>query len=610
MITETKTIYDLQEIKAKLEHRIDEFVLTLFPAAKKQTGCYRVGNIDGNPGDSLSISTKSYNIGQFYDHANPAIKGSAWKLVHLVKGISIPASIAWLGNFLNIAPIQNFSGANKSTNYKELAEAIKPLSEDCIKYAAERKISKRTLDAYSVGTGARGELIFPHYDCESRLSLNKHWMPNNDKTMWCSPNPVHNLFGKDVCDPSTNSDRLIIVEGQWDALAMFELGLPAVSIPSGVSNMNWIKEDYEYLSYFDTIVLIMDNDAAGKKCAVDVAARLGIDKCIIVNLPLKDANDMLKAGRGGEIINLIESTAKGQLDEIVDAIEMKGEVMDFIRGDYLLDGDPFFIPGFDLTFRKNEITLWFGYTSQGKSQAVQNQVANLAARGVMSVVASFEQPPERTFGSILMNMTGNSDIVADDDFEKAFKYLSEHCFIYKSREKANPLKLINMFIHAHKRYGVTNFVIDNVMTMDVDRGDNTAQAQAIDAIRVFASNYPVHVHVVAHPRKSGEGVSSPPAIAEIQGASEWGNMPDNIITVWRDVSKHERLAEMKANDYPDDAMQEFWESTPCGKLICRKQRATGEIPMTNTWFDKSTKRFLPSPGPVRPMYSPTQKPWL
>jgi len=610
MITETKTIYDLQEIKAKLEHRIDEFVLTLFPAAKKQTGCYRIGNIDGNPGDSLSISTKSYNIGQFYDHANPSIKGSAWKLVHLVKGISIPASIAWLGNFLNIAPIQNFSGANKSTNYKELAEAIKPLSEDCIKYAAERKISKRTLEAYSVGTGGRGELIFPHYDCESRLSLNKHWMPNNDKTMWSSANPVHNLFGKDVCDPSTNSDRLIIVEGQWDALAMYELGLPAVSIPSGVSNMNWIKEDYEYLSYFDTIVLIMDNDAPGKKCAVDVAARLGIDKCIIVNLPLKDANDMLKAGRGGEIINLIESTAKGQLDEIVDAQEMKDEVMDFIRGDYLLDGDPFFIPGFDLTFRKHEITLWFGYTSQGKSQAVQNQVANLAARGVMSVVASFEQPPERTFGSILMNMTGSSDIVANEDFDKAFKYLSEHCFIYKSREKANPLKLINMFIHAHKRYGVTNFVIDNVMTMDVDRGDNTAQAEAIDAIRVFASNYPVHVHVVAHPRKSGEGVSSPPAIAEIQGASEWGNMPDNIITVWRDVSKHERLAEMKANDYPDDAMQEFWESTPCGKLICRKQRATGEIPMTNTWFDKGTKRFLPSPGPVRPMYSPTQKPWL
>jgi len=180
MMTETKTIYDLQEIKTKLEYRIDEFVLTLFPAAKKQTGCYRIGNIDGNPGDSLSISTKTYNIGQFYDHANPSIKGSAWKLVHLVKGISIPASIAWLGNFLNVAPIQNFSGANKSSNYKELAELIQPLNEDCIKYAATRKINKKTLETYSVGSGSRGEFIFPHYDCESRLCLTKHWIPNND----------------------------------------------------------------------------------------------------------------------------------------------------------------------------------------------------------------------------------------------------------------------------------------------------------------------------------------------------------------------------------------------------------------------------------------------
>lgn len=606
-MSETKNIYDLQEIKSKLESRIDEFVLTLFPNAKKQTGGYRIGDIDGNAGDSMSISTKSHNIGQFYDHANPSIKGSAWKLVSLVKGMSIPASIAWLGNFLNVTPIQNFTGSSRSSSYQSLSNLLGELNKECIDYAASRKISKKTLDAYNVKTGPKGEVIFPHYDCDNKLSMLKHWMPDSNKTMWTNANPIHNLFGKDVCDPSVNSERLIIVEGQWDALAMYELGLPAVSIPSGVSNMNWIKEDYEYLSYFDTIVLIMDNDAAGKKCASDAAARLGSDRCIIVQLPLKDANDMLKANRGNEILNLIESTAKGQLDEIVDPLSMKGGVLDFIKGDYLSDGDPFFVPGFNLTFRKHEVTLWFGYTSQGKSQAVQNQVANLAARGVMSVVASFEQPPERTFGSILMNMTGSTEIANGLEFEQAYKYLSDHVFIYKSREKANPLKLINMFIHAHKRYGVTNFVIDNVMTMDVDRGDNTAQASAIDAIRVFASNYPVHVHVVAHPRKSGENNSGPPAISEIQGASEWGNMPENIITVWRDVAKHERIAEMVANDYPESAIKEFWESTPCGKILCRKQRATGEIPMTNVWFDKETKRFLANPGIVRPMYS--KKPW-
>jgi len=606
-MSEAKHIYDLYEIKNKLEQRIDEFVLTLFPHAKKQVGCYRIGDVEGNPGESLSISTKSHNIGQFYDHANNSNKGSAWKLVSIVKGMTIPASIAWLGNFLNVTPIQNFAGATRSTNYKELAKTMGTLSKECIDYAASRKISKKTLEAYGVATGPKGEFIFPHYDCDMNIGMTKHWMPDNNKNMWCNQSPIHSLFGKDVCDPNKKTDKLIIVEGQWDAMAMHEAGLSAVSIPSGVSNMNWIKEDYEYISYFDTIVVIMDNDNAGKRCASEISARLGVDRCILVTLPLKDPNDMLKANRQNEIENLIESTARGQLAEIVNACEMKDGVKDFIRGDYLSDGDPFFIPGFDITFRKHEVTLWFGYTSQGKSQAVQNQVANLAARGVMSVVASFEQPPERTFGSILMNMTGNAGIVDTDDFEAAFKYLSENVFIYKSREKANPAKLVSMFIHAHKRYGASNFVIDNVMTMDVDRGDNTAQASAIDAIRVFASSYPVHVHVVAHPRKSSEGVSSAPAIAEIQGASEWGNMPDNIITVWRDVAKHEKMAEMKANDFTEKTIQEFWESTPCGKLICRKQRATGELPMTNTWFDKETKRFMACAGKARAMYS--KKPW-
>lgn len=606
-MSDHKNIYDLNEIKEKLEHRIDEFVLTLFPNAKKNTGCYRIGDIDGNAGESLSISTKSYNIGQFYDHANPACKGSAWKLVSLCKNMNIPASIAWLGNFLNIAPIQNFAGSTQSTNYKQLGESLRELTPECIAYAATRKISKKTLDVYSVSSGPKGEFVFPHYDCNLKLGLTKHWEADDKKTMWTNTNPIHSLFGKDVCDPS-NTDKLIIVEGQWDALAMYEAGIPAVSIPSGVSNMNWIKEDYQYLSYFDTVVVMMDNDEPGRKCANEIATRLGVDRCIIVSLPLKDANDMLRANRHGEIANIIESTAKGQLSEIVDSNEIKDEVQEFIRGDYLTDGFPFFIPGFDLTFRKHEVTLWFGHTSQGKSQAVQNQVASLAAMGIMSVVASFEQPPARTLGSILMNMTANSCNDDTDEFDAAYKYLSENVFIYKSREKANPQKLLNVFHHAHKRYGVSNFVIDNVMTLDVDRGNNTAQADAIDAIRVFASNHPVHVHVVAHPRKSGEGSAGAPAISEIQGASEWGNMPDNIITVWRDVAKHERIAEMKANDYTEEAMAEYWRATPCGKLICRKQRATGDIPMTNTWFEKSTKRFMTMPGTARPMYS--KKPWL
>jgi len=174
-------------------------------------------------------------------------------------------------------------------------------------------------------------------------------------------------------------------------------------------------------------------------------------------------------------------------------------------------------------------------------------------------------------------------------------------------EKIDPKHLVTTFIHAHKRYGIDTFVIDNIMTMDIDRSDNTAQAQAADLLRVFVSKYPVHLHIVAHPRKPPENTNRPPTISDIRGASEWADMVYNVVTVWRDTNKAEREAEMDSDDFTKDDKMSFFNSTPCGKMIVRKQRATGEWPMTSFWFDKLTKRFMAKPGHPLPMYS--DKPW-
>jgi twinkle protein len=179
--------------------------------------------------------------------------------------------------------------------------------------------------------------------------------------------------------------------------------------------------------------------------------------------------------------------------------------------------------------------------------------------------------------------------------------------MYKSMERADPKHLVNTFIHAHKRYGIDNFVVDNVMTLKIDRGDNTAQADAADMLRVFVSKYPVHLHVVAHPRKPPENTNKPPGMAEIRGASEWGDIPHNIVTVWKDTAKSDTSAEMEAQNYTEEELVKFHESTPCGKLIVRKQRTTGETPMASYFFHKTTKRFTHFPGKVYPMFS--EIPW-
>ena len=603
--------YDLQQLKEALSGRIDEFCITLFPNAHRESSCYMIGDLTGGKGRHIMISTRSTNAGWFIDYRDPDVKGHAWRLISLVKGLSIKESIAWLANFLNVQPIQSFGNISQAKDPEKLSLKILTLKNKSIEYAKARGIEEETLLKYGVGSDSRNGLVFPYYDAFGSLGMIKHWGHNlkddGKKETWTSPEPIMSLFGKDVCDPETGLQRLTITEGEWDAMACWQIGIPAVSIPMGVSNMQWITEDYQFLSHFDEIVLLFDTDEPGKKCAKDVAARLGSERCLIATLPLKDANDMLKAGRGGEIQNIIDTTTKEPIAEIVDPSSMKEGVKSYMKGEHLIDGDPFFLPAFDMAFRKHEVTLWFGFSFHGKSQSVQNQMAFLASRGKPCCIASFEQPPELTFAQIMTCMTAYPNMPYTDEFDKAYDYTSRNVFMYKSMERADPKHLVSTFIHAHKRYGIDTFVIDNVMTMSIDRGDNTAQADAMDGLRTFVAKYPVHLHIVAHPRKPPENTSKPPGMAEIRGASEWGDMPHNIVTVWRDMAKAEQLAEMENDNFTDGDMKDYFNSTPCGKLIVRKQRTTGETPMTSFYFHKETKRFMSKPGEPNAMYS--TKPW-
>jgi twinkle protein len=604
--------YDLQQIREALSRRTDEFILTLFPQAKREASCYKIGGISGEKGGSMMISTRANNPGYFVDFANPEVKGGPWRLVSLAKGCSLKEGIEWLARFCNVPPIQSFGTISRAKDPEALSRTMLPLSQKSIEFAAARGITEETLRKYGVASDARDGLLFPYYDAFGNLGMTKHWghklKPDGKKDTWVSSEPVISIFGKDVCDPETGIQRLIICEGEWDAMACYQAGLPAVSIPMGASNMNWITEDYQFLSHFDEIVLLFDNDEPGKKGAKEAIARLGAERCLNVILPLKDANDMLRANRGAEILKCIEGTTREPLAEIADPESMREATRSYMKGEHLTEGDAFFLPDFDLTFRKHEVTLWFGFSGHGKSQAVQNQVASLMSQGKMCCVASFEQPPELTFSQILLNFTAWPKLAFLDEFDAAYDYQARNVFMYKIRKRADPKHLIQTFIHAHKRYGIEDFVIDNVMTMDIDRGDNTAQAEAADMVRIFAADYPVHVHVVAHPRKPPENTSKAPGMAEIRGASEWGDIPNNVITVWRDMSKAERIAEMEDQNISQTEIDQFWQSTPCGKILVRKQRATGNLPMASFYYHKPTMRFMSTPGTPFAMFS-APAPW-
>ena len=73
---------------------------------------------------------------------------------------------------------------------------------------------------------------------------------------------------------------------------------PSVSVKSGAqAALRDCKKAYEYLNSFDNVVLCFDSDKPGKEAAEKVAQLFEPNKCRIIHLEYKDANEYLKMNK-------------------------------------------------------------------------------------------------------------------------------------------------------------------------------------------------------------------------------------------------------------------------------------------------------------------------
>lgn len=621
----SEPFYNFQTVLDRVAPSIDTLVQELFPGARRNGASFRTGSETGDKGRSFSISTRSNNAGSFLDYADPSVKGNAIALVGLARNLSYQEAGKWLAQFLNVPPEERLEMPKKRPTPKIDTEKKTiqitsdqpgkpgwvvewgPLEKKSIDYAASRGITEETLKLFRVAS-ANGSIALPHFDEAGKLVMLKLWSCDGQKKILSNLDPVPVLFGKHLIDPMKTGGILIITEGHWDAMSWVQCGFPAVSIPNGCQNEEWISEDYTFLNQFSQIYLDFDDDQAGREAETKAKQRLGYERCKAIRYRYKDANDALKAGDSNLLALAFKEAEEAPIERIVKAADIKSKVRDRLNKHHIQKGIPFFLPKMPFEFRVHEVTLWFGSTSHGKSTILSNQIAFMASLGEMAMVASFEQTTPMTMAGMLVQYTSNSDIGQLSDFDAAYDELASRVLFYDSITRTNAAELIATMTLAHKQLGITQFVIDNVMTLEMDRQDNTAQAEVADLIRVFAAQYPVHVHVVAHPRKPKDDVSKPPGIQEIRGASEWGDMANNVITVYRDVSKAEKISSMRdePGTFSEEDIQNFYESCPDGKILVRKQRETGHLPVITYFFDTDTKRAWKDKEDMIPYWFPDQ----
>ena len=124
------------------------------------------------------------------------------------------------------------------------------------------------------------------------------------------------LFGQQAFPPGS-AKAITITTGEYDAMSIYEMTgnmYPCVSIPNGdQSALRSIKENWEYLNTFESIVLCFDNDVSGKKALDQVVNEFKSSKFKILEIPknidgveqdLKDANDYHKLGNSKDFVKL------------------------------------------------------------------------------------------------------------------------------------------------------------------------------------------------------------------------------------------------------------------------------------------------------------------
>ena len=127
------------------------------------------------------------------------------------------------------------------------------------------------------------------------------------------------LFGQNTC--RGKGKFITITEGELDALSvaeMFDCKWDVVSLRNGASAAaKEVKENLEFLEGYDSVVVCFDADPAGQQAIDEIKDLFSPSKLKICTLPVKDASDMLVAGKVKDFVAAWWNSKGYQPDGIV-----------------------------------------------------------------------------------------------------------------------------------------------------------------------------------------------------------------------------------------------------------------------------------------------------
>lgn len=421
---------------------------------------------------------------------------------------------------------------------------------------ASRRITEDTCAkwGYKLGdhAGNPAHLAY-YYDRKRRPVAAKVRYP--DKSfVWIGDSKSVGLYGDWLW---RDTGRMIVVcEGELDALSISQLQnnkYPVVSVPNGAAGASRaIRKNISFLEKFEKCVFMFDSDPAGQDAALECAKLLSPGKAHIAHLPLKDASDMLIAGRGSEVIDAIWGAKQYRPDGIVNAADLWEEVSgsnESFRVPYPFAG--LNTPTYGLGLR--ELTTITAGTGVGKSAFVREIAYDLLMNKEMTVgMMMLEEGLRRTMQGILgihmnevLHVNSNTD---EGKLREAFDAVTstDRLHLYDSFGSTDPEVLIEKLRYMAVGLKCDFIVFDHISIavagLDVD--DRKALDIMVTKLRSLVEETGVGLIMVAHLRRlegnrgHENGVTT--SLSHLRGSQSIAQTSDVVIGLERDQQGENR----------------------------------------------------------------------
>jgi len=572
------------EISEMLSANPEQIAAMLLPGGKRSGQFWMAGDVTGCEGESLKVYLRGDKAGRWKDYATGE-GGDILDLWAATRNQSITEAMKDAGEWLGLKPDPV---RQPKRTYSKPEPKMGELTASQLNWLGSRMLEEEHIKRF--GVKAEGDWIaFPYIDPEGEVFAVKYRKP--DKSMRSAKDCRPGLYGWQAIDPKAR--QVAVVEGELDAIAMSHYGMPSLSVPNGGGGngkqSGWIEEEFDRLARFDTIYLALDTDEPGQEAAKEIMDRLGPDRCRIVTLPHKDANECLQQGMTKDQMREAFRGAKTvDPDELKRPSQFRNEVHHEFFG--TPDHETGFGPPFQsieksLRFRPGEVIIVAGQNGTGKSQLSGHLMLEAMKAGFRACIASMEFKPQRYLYR-LARQTGAIREPSKEYLDHIMAWWEERLWVFDLVGTAKRDRMLDVFRYARRRYGIKVFLIDNLAKCGMDEDDYNAQKQFVDVLTDFAKETDSTVFLVHHMRKDGSGKSA------VKGTGAITDMVDTVLLTWRNKNKEEEVRAIKAEGgQPDPELMK----KPDGSIRCEKQRNGEDEPTKATWFDPDSFQFLGGP---------------